>query len=99
MNISERIVFVMSIKYAQRRSVESIANQIELSRDVVLDRLLELQSRKLVRRWTDGGWALREPTTWPVTALRPSTIPRSKGRPSIRRRRRQMRTAGAKPLM
>jgi DNA-binding transcriptional regulator LsrR (DeoR family) len=58
MNISERIVFVMSIKYAQRRSVESIANQIELSRDVVLDRLLELQSRKLVRRWTDGGWGL-----------------------------------------
>lgn len=58
MNISERIVFVMSIKYAQRRSVESIANQVELSSDVVLGKLLDLQSRKLVRRWTDGGWGL-----------------------------------------
>jgi DNA-binding transcriptional regulator LsrR (DeoR family) len=58
MNTSERIVFVMSIKYAQRRSVESIANQVDLSRDFVLDRLLELQRRYIVRRWTDGGWGL-----------------------------------------
>lgn len=87
MNTPSRIIFVMSIKYAQRRSVDNLANQVGLSSDVVLDKLLDLQRRKLVRRWTDGGWGLTQAgnmTRNDLTSINNSfsRCPRSGGRRS-----------------
>jgi DNA-binding IclR family transcriptional regulator len=58
MTTNDRIVFVMSTKYAQRRSADDLAGQLKLMPSTAYSRLASLERRGLVRRWTDGTWNL-----------------------------------------
>jgi predicted transcriptional regulator len=54
----ERLILVMAMKYAQRRSAENLAAQLGLSLQVVVDELKLLDRMNLVHRWSDGRWGL-----------------------------------------
>jgi DNA-binding IclR family transcriptional regulator len=48
----------MAHKYAQRRDVGGLAQQLGLQQQETQDALDQLQRRGLVRRWPDGQWGL-----------------------------------------
>lgn len=58
MTTNDRIVFVMSTKYAQRRSADDLAAQLEIKPVTAYRCLTSLEQRGFTRRWTDGTWSL-----------------------------------------
>lgn len=58
MTTNDRIVFVMSTKYAQRRSADDLAAQLEIKPVTAYRCLISLEQHGHTRRWTDGTWSL-----------------------------------------
>jgi hypothetical protein len=58
LRLCDRVVLVMSIKYAQRRPLDDIAAQLGARERLTRAALLHLELRGYVRRWDDGQWGL-----------------------------------------
>jgi DNA-binding IclR family transcriptional regulator len=57
-SLPHRVVLIMAHKYAQRRSADDLAAQLNLYSDELVDELQVLQRIGYVRRWSDGTWSL-----------------------------------------
>jgi hypothetical protein len=58
LTLADRLVLVMAVKYAQRRSVFDLAKQL-YAHPVAVELELKLLDRSyLTRRWTDRRWGL-----------------------------------------
>lgn len=74
MSTAERVVFVMSAKYAQRRSIDDIAGQLGIDNAICLRMMIALRGRGLVRYWPGGEWGLT--TTGNAARNRLTSLPR-----------------------
>lgn len=58
MRNSERVVLAMSMKYAQRRDVADVADQLGIDQATCLRTMIALRGAGLVRWWPGDEWGL-----------------------------------------
>jgi DNA-binding MarR family transcriptional regulator len=55
---SHRVILMMALKYAQRRSAADLAGQIRIDARLVVSELRFLERAGYVRHWPDRTWSL-----------------------------------------